>query len=130
MEAPAQAPDLTLVSDEGLQRVAEELGPTSAEAQVLAQLTTQRAHDLQVRTHLDRTSHPGELSRVDFVRSSYRNLASRSISMRRRFKADASGNLRMRPHSLITSAPRRATARHFSIIVLTVRPLGLSTTGQ
>src|SRR5262249_3538485 len=55
-------------------------------------------------THLDRTSHPGELSPVDFVRSSSRDLASRSISMKRRFKADASGHLRMTPHSLITYA--------------------------
>ena len=39
---------LVLVPDEGLQRLAEERGPTSAEAQVLAQLATQRAQDLQV----------------------------------------------------------------------------------
>ena len=40
--------ELVLVSDEELKRLAEELGPTSAEAQVLAQLATQRAQDLQV----------------------------------------------------------------------------------
>jgi hypothetical protein len=40
--------ELVLVPDEELQRLAEEKGPTSAEAQVLAQLTTQRAQDLQV----------------------------------------------------------------------------------
>ena len=39
---------LVLVADEDLQRLAEERGPTSAEAQVLAQLSTQRAQDLQV----------------------------------------------------------------------------------
>jgi hypothetical protein len=40
--------ELVLVPDEELERLAEEKGPTSAEAQVLAQLTTQRAQDLQV----------------------------------------------------------------------------------
>jgi hypothetical protein len=40
--------DLLLVTDEELRRFAEEFGPTSAEAQVLAQLTSQRAQDLQV----------------------------------------------------------------------------------
>ena len=40
--------ELTLVPDEELERLAEQNGPTSAEAQVLAQLTTQRAQDLQV----------------------------------------------------------------------------------
>jgi hypothetical protein len=40
--------DLLLVTDEDLRRFAEEFGPTSAEAQVLAQLTSQRAQDLQV----------------------------------------------------------------------------------
>ena len=40
--------DLILVTDDELKRLAEEFGPTSAEAQVLAQLATQRAHDLQV----------------------------------------------------------------------------------
>ena len=46
METPAS--ELILVSDEELQELADELGPTSAEAQVLAQLASQRAHDLQV----------------------------------------------------------------------------------
>ena len=40
--------ELVLVPDEELERLAEDKGPTSAEAQVLAQLTTQRAQDLQV----------------------------------------------------------------------------------
>lgn len=40
--------EMVLVSDEELQRVAEEKGPTSAEAQALAQLKSQRAQDLQV----------------------------------------------------------------------------------
>ena len=40
--------DLILVSDDDLRRFADELGPTSAEAQVLAQLASQRAQDLQV----------------------------------------------------------------------------------
>jgi hypothetical protein len=40
--------ELVLVADEGLQRLAEERGPTSAEAQVLAQLSIQRAQDLQI----------------------------------------------------------------------------------
>ena len=38
--------DLVLVPDEELQRLAD--GPTSAEAQVQAQLSSQRAQDLQV----------------------------------------------------------------------------------
>ena len=46
MGTPAQ--ELLPVSDEELQRLAEEFGPTSAEAQVLAQLASQRAQDLQV----------------------------------------------------------------------------------
>jgi hypothetical protein len=40
--------ELVLVPDEELQRLADERGPTSAEAQVLVQLTSQRAQDLQV----------------------------------------------------------------------------------
>jgi len=40
--------ELVLVADEDLQRLAEERGPTSAEAQVLAQLSIQRAQDLQI----------------------------------------------------------------------------------
>jgi hypothetical protein len=43
-----ESTELVLVPDEDLQRIAEERGPTSAEAQVLAQLATQRAQDLQV----------------------------------------------------------------------------------
>jgi hypothetical protein len=39
---------MVLVADEELQRIAEEKGPASAEAQALAQLKTQRAQDLQV----------------------------------------------------------------------------------
>ena len=46
METPT--PELVLVDDDELKRFAEELGPTSAEAQVLAQLASQRAQDLQV----------------------------------------------------------------------------------
>jgi hypothetical protein len=46
METPT--PELILVADDELERFAEELGPTSAEAQVLAQLASQRAQDLQV----------------------------------------------------------------------------------
>ena len=41
-------PEMVMVADEELQRLAEENGPASAEAQVLAQLKTQRAQDLQV----------------------------------------------------------------------------------
>jgi hypothetical protein len=41
-------PEMVMVPDEELQRLAEENGPASAEAQVLAQLKTQRAQDLQV----------------------------------------------------------------------------------
>ena len=40
--------EMVLVSDEDLQRLAEERGPTSAEAQALAQLKSQRGQDLQV----------------------------------------------------------------------------------
>jgi hypothetical protein len=40
--------DMVHVPDEELQRIAEERGPASAEAQALAQLKTQRSHDLQV----------------------------------------------------------------------------------
>ena len=40
--------DMVIVADEELQRIAEEKGPASAEAQALAQLKTQRAQDLQV----------------------------------------------------------------------------------
>ena len=40
--------EMVLISDEELQRVAEERGPTSAEAQALAQLKSQRGQDLQV----------------------------------------------------------------------------------
>ena len=39
---------MVLVSDEDLQRLVEEKGPTSAEAQALAQLKSQRGQDLQV----------------------------------------------------------------------------------
>ena len=42
------SPEMVLVSDEDLQRLAEEKGPASAEAQALAQLKTQRSQDLQV----------------------------------------------------------------------------------
>ena len=41
-------PEMVMVPDAELQRLAEENGPASAEAQVLAQLKTQRAQDLQV----------------------------------------------------------------------------------
>ena len=40
--------EMIMVLDEELQRLAEEHGPASAEAQALAQLKTQRAQDLQV----------------------------------------------------------------------------------
>ena len=40
--------ELIPVDEEELKRLAEHFGPTSAEAQVLAQLATQRAQDLQV----------------------------------------------------------------------------------
>ena len=40
--------EMVLVSDEDLQRLAEERGPTSAEAQARAQLKSQRGQDLQV----------------------------------------------------------------------------------
>jgi hypothetical protein len=40
--------DMVLIPDEELQRLADEKGPASAEAQALAQLETQRAQDLQV----------------------------------------------------------------------------------
>jgi hypothetical protein len=40
--------EMVLISDEDLQRLAEEKGPTSAEAQALAQLKSQRGQDLQV----------------------------------------------------------------------------------
>ena len=40
--------EMVLVPDEELQRLAEEKGPTSAEAQALVQLKSQRAQDLQV----------------------------------------------------------------------------------
>ena len=46
MDTPTS--ELILVSDEELQKLAEEFGPTSAEVQVLAQLASQRAQDLQV----------------------------------------------------------------------------------
>lgn len=39
---------MVLVADEYLQRLAEEKGPASAEAQALAQLKSQRSQDLQV----------------------------------------------------------------------------------
>ena len=44
----ASTSELQLVPDEELERLAAQNGPTSAEAQVLAQLTSQRAHDHQV----------------------------------------------------------------------------------
>ena len=40
--------EMVLVSDEDLQRLAQDRGPTSAEAQALAQLKSQRGQDLQV----------------------------------------------------------------------------------
>ena len=43
-----KSPEMVLIPDEELQRLAEEEGPASAEAQALAQLKTQRAQDLQV----------------------------------------------------------------------------------
>lgn len=43
-----ESSEMVLVSDEELQRLVEEKGPASAEAQALAQLKTQRAQDLQV----------------------------------------------------------------------------------
>jgi hypothetical protein len=46
METPPS--ELILVSDAELEHLARELGRTSAEAQVLAQLASQRALDLQV----------------------------------------------------------------------------------
>jgi hypothetical protein len=42
------ATDLILVGDDELRQLADQLGPTSAEAQVLAQLASQRAQDLQI----------------------------------------------------------------------------------
>ena len=41
-------PEMVLIRDDELQRLAEEKGPASAEAQALAQLKTQRSQDLQV----------------------------------------------------------------------------------
>jgi hypothetical protein len=41
-------PEMVLVADDELQRLADEKGPASAEAQALAQLKTQRSQDLQV----------------------------------------------------------------------------------
>jgi hypothetical protein len=43
-----ESPEMVLIADEDLHRLAEERGPTSAEAQVLAQLKSQRLQDLQV----------------------------------------------------------------------------------
>ena len=40
--------EMVLVPDEELHRLAQEKGPASAEAQVLAQLKSQRGQDLQV----------------------------------------------------------------------------------
>jgi hypothetical protein len=45
------ANDMLLVADADLQRLAEENGPASAEAQALAQLKSQRAQDLQVHCY-------------------------------------------------------------------------------
>ena len=42
------SPEMVLIPDEDLQRLAEEKGPASAEAQALAQLKIQRAQDMQV----------------------------------------------------------------------------------
>jgi hypothetical protein len=42
---------MVLVADEYLQRLAEEKGPASAEAQALAQLKSQRSQDLQVHCY-------------------------------------------------------------------------------
>ena len=42
------SPEMVLIADEDLQRLAEEKGPASAEAQALAQLKSQRSQDLQV----------------------------------------------------------------------------------
>jgi hypothetical protein len=44
-------PEMVLVPDEDLQRLAEEKGATSAEAQALAQLKSQRSQDLQVHCY-------------------------------------------------------------------------------
>jgi len=57
------APDMVLVADEDLQRLAEENGPASAEAQALAQLKSQRSQDLQVHCYrVDDTYVTGPLA--------------------------------------------------------------------
>ncbi len=48
LDMETASPELVLVPDEELRRLAEERGPTSSEAQVLVQLASQRAQDLQV----------------------------------------------------------------------------------
>jgi hypothetical protein len=45
---PINGTELSPVDEDELQRLAEQFGPTSAEAQVLAQLAIQRGQDLQV----------------------------------------------------------------------------------
>ena len=45
-----EPPEMVLIPDEELQRLAEENGLASAEAQALAQLKIQRAQDLQVHS--------------------------------------------------------------------------------
>jgi hypothetical protein len=47
----AFSPEMVLIADEDLQRLAEESGPASAEAQALAQLKSQRSQDLQVHCY-------------------------------------------------------------------------------
>lgn len=55
--------ELALIADEELERLAEQNGPTSAEAQVLAQLTTQRLQDLQVHAFAQEISTSPDLCR-------------------------------------------------------------------
>ena len=67
---------MVLVSDEDLQRLAEEKGPTSAEAQALAQLKSQRGQDLEVHCFrvgdmyvtgtLPKTTEPASVD-LDFI---------------------------------------------------------------
>jgi hypothetical protein len=55
LNAAVLSQDMVPVCDEDLQRLAEERGPASAEAQALVQLKTQRSQDLQV--HCYRVGH-------------------------------------------------------------------------